>query len=255
MKVTYSDLNNKRILVTGATSGIGKQIIINLLEQGAQVIAHARQAGSKVEAVSKEIDQINADFNQRLEWCYFELDNLDQMKESIDALLEHGPIEGLVNNAGMANDQLLMRMKSTDINHLLNVNLNAAIHLTQLLSKNFLRAQDVSIVHISSIVGMMGNTAQTVYAASKAGLIGFSKSLAKELASRNIRSNVIAPGFIETKMSEAINEKAKEHYLNNIPLKRFGATKEVSTLACFLLSSASSYITGEVIKVDGGLYI
>jgi 3-oxoacyl-[acyl-carrier protein] reductase len=127
--------------------------------------------------------------------------------------------------------------------------------VTQALSRNFLRAENVSIVNMSSIVGLMGNASQAAYSASKAGLIGFSKSVAKELASRNVRCNVICPGFIQTDMTEALNEKAKEEYSKVIPLGRFGTTEEVASLTCFLLSKASSYMTGEVIKLDGGMYI
>ncbi len=127
--------------------------------------------------------------------------------------------------------------------------------VTQALSRNFLRAENVSIVNMSSIVGLMGNASQAAYAASKAGMIGFSKSVAKELASRNVRCNVICPGFIQTEMTEALNEKAKEEYSKSIPLARFGTATEVANLTSFLLSQASSYMTGEVIKVDGGLYM
>ena len=127
--------------------------------------------------------------------------------------------------------------------------------LTQTLSRGFLKAKNVSVVNVSSVVGLMGNPSQSAYAASKAGLIGFTKSLAKELAAKDVRCNAICPGFIETDMTEALDEKVKEQYLSGIPMKRFGKTEEVSQLVCFLLSQASSYITGEVIKIDGGLYI
>jgi len=165
------------------------------------------------------------------------------------------PISGLVNNAGISKDTLLLRLKPDEISSIIDTNLKGSMMVTQALSRNFLKAENVSIVHMSSIVGVMGNASQAAYAASKAGLIGFSKSVAKELASRNLRSNVICPGFIQTDMTDALHEKAKEEYSKSIPLGRFGTTEEVANLTCFLLSKASGYMTGEVIKIDGGLYI
>jgi 3-oxoacyl-[acyl-carrier protein] reductase len=146
-------------------------------------------------------------------------------------------------------------MKQEDVAQTIATNLTSAIMLTQILSRSFLKAENVSVVNISSIVGLMGNASQIAYSASKAGLIGFTKSYAKELASRNIRCNAICPGFITTDMTHALDEKVKEAYLNTIPLKRMGDPEEVASLVCFLLSKASSYITGETIKIDGGLYI
>ena len=163
-------------------------------------------------------------------------------------------MQGLVNNAGVSKDQLILKLKEEDIAYILDINLKGTINLTAVLSKHFLRQKEVSIVHMSSVVGLMGNKSQSVYAASKAGLIGFSKSIAKELASRKIRSNVICPGFIQTEMTEALSDKVKELYQAQIPMGEFGGSTEVANLTNFLLSSASGYITGEVIKVDGGLY-
>jgi len=178
------------------------------------------------------------------------------MKSELDAFIkENGAISGLINNAGISKDQLAMRVKEDDITSLLDVNLKSTMMLTNHLSKNFLRAKDVSVVNMSSVVGMMGNKSQTTYAASKAGLIGYTKSLAKELASRKIRVNAIAPGFISTDMTEELSDSAKAEYKGQIPMEEFGATNDVANLVLFLLSSASKYITGEVIKVDGGLYI
>jgi 3-oxoacyl-[acyl-carrier protein] reductase len=164
-------------------------------------------------------------------------------------------ISGLVNNAGISKDTLLLRLKETEIDQILDTNLKGAMLVTQALSRGFLKAENVSIVNMSSIVGLMGNPSQAVYAASKAGLIGFTKSVAKELASRNVRCNAVCPGFIATDMTDALNEKAKEEYLKSIPLGKMGSTSDVSNLVSFLLSQASRYITGEAIKIDGGLYI
>lgn len=165
------------------------------------------------------------------------------------------PSLALVNNAGISKDQIVLRMKEEDVVSTINTNLTSAIMLTQILSRSFLKAENVSVVNISSIVGLMGNASQIAYSASKAGMIGFTKSYAKELASRNVRCNAICPGFITTDMTHALDEKVKDAYLTSIPLKRMGDAEEVANLVCFLLSKASSYITGETIKIDGGLYI
>ena len=149
----------------------------------------------------------------------------------------------------------MLRVKPEDIDDLMNVNLNATMVLTNYLAKHLMKAQGASIVNMSSIVGLMGNTAQTVYAATKAGLIGYTKSMAKELSSRQVRCNAVCPGFIATDMTAALPDKAKEEYAKSIPLGRMGEAQDIANLVCFLLSNASGYITGEVIKIDGGLYI
>jgi 3-oxoacyl-[acyl-carrier protein] reductase len=251
MDFQFNDLKNKRVLVTGSTAGIGRDIALTLAAQGAKVILHARAESEKTNQISAQLKEMNAQF----EWAFFDMTDFATMQTEVERLLKVAPIEGLVNNAGVSKDQLIMRVKADDINFILDTNLKATIHLTSLLSKNFLRAQNSSIVHISSVVGMMGNNSQSLYAASKAGLIGFSKSVAKELASKNIRSNVIAPGFIETAMTGALDEKVKAKYFESIPMGKFGTGQDVAQLCCFLLSQASKYITGEVIKIDGGLYI
>ena len=186
----------------------------------------------------------------------FDITNTEEMKAALDRFnKETAQITGVVNNAGISRDQLVLRMKEEDVVATIDTNLKGAIMLTQVLSRSFLRAENVSIVNMSSVVGLMGNAGQIAYSASKAGLIGFTKSYAKELSSRNIRCNAICPGFIQTEMTETLDEKVKDTYLSSIPLKRFGDTDEVANLVNFLLSKASSYITGEAIKIDGGLYI
>jgi 3-oxoacyl-[acyl-carrier protein] reductase len=186
----------------------------------------------------------------------FDVTSSEQIKTAIDGFVkENGPISGLVNNAGISKDQIVLRLKEEDISQIIDTNLKGAILVTAALSRSFLKAENVSIVNMSSVVGLMGNASQISYSASKAGLHGFTKSYAKELASRNVRANAICPGFIHTDMTNTLDDKVKEAYLSQIPLNRWGETEDVANLTCFLLSQASSYITGEIIKIDGGLYI
>ncbi len=252
MIATYSDLKDKIILVTGAARGIGKSIALALSAQGAHVVFNYRGDESKAMSLKEELEKVGG----KATGLKFDVTDYESMTKAIDEFTKSvGPISGLVNNAGVSKDTLLLRLKPDEISSIIDTNLKGAMMVTQALSRNFLKAENVSIVHMSSIVGLMGNPSQAAYAASKAGLIGFSKSVAKELASRNLRSNVICPGFIQTDMTDALNEKAKEEYSKSIPLGRFGTSDEVANLTCFLLSRASSYLTGEVIKIDGGLYI
>ncbi len=252
MIATYSDLKDKVILVTGAARGIGKAIAGNLAAQGAHVVFNYRGDEAKAAALKEELEKAGG----KATGLKFDVTDYEAMTKAIDEFTKNvAPISGLVNNAGISKDTLLLRLKPDEISQIIDTNLKGAMLVTQALSRNFLRAENVSIVHMSSIVGLMGNASQAAYAASKAGLIGFSKSVAKELASRNVRSNVICPGFIQTEMTDALHEKAKEEYSKAIPLGRFGSTDEIASLTSFLLSKASGYMTGEVIKVDGGLYI
>jgi 3-oxoacyl-[acyl-carrier protein] reductase len=252
MSATYSDLKGKVILVTGAARGIGKSIALSLAEQGAHVVFNYRGDEEKALALKEELQQAGG----QATGLKFDVTDYEAMTTAIDDFTKNvAPISGLVNNAGISKDTLLLRLKPEEMSSIIDTNLKGAMMVTQALSRNFLRAENVSIVNMSSIVGLMGNASQAAYAASKAGLIGFSKSVAKELASRNVRCNVICPGFIQTDMTHALNEKAKEEYNKSIPLGRMGEASEVAQLTCFLLSRASSYLTGEVIKIDGGLYI
>jgi 3-oxoacyl-[acyl-carrier protein] reductase len=252
MIANFTDLKDKVILVTGAGRGIGKSIALALASQGAHVVFNYRGDEAKAAGLKEEFEKAGG----KASGLKFDVTDYEAMTKAIDEFTKTvAPISGLVNNAGISKDTLLLRLKPDEISQIIDTNLKGAMMVTQALSRNFLKAQDVSIVHMGSIVGVMGNPSQAAYAASKAGLIGFSKSIAKELASRNLRSNVICPGFIATDMTEALADKAKDEYEKSIPLARFGTTDEVANLTCFLLSRASSYITGEVIKIDGGLYI
>lgn len=254
MLATFSDLKEKKILITGATRGIGRSLAESLAKQGAFVVFNFREGKQQqAQELEGQLRELGAHDAKALP---FDITQTDSMREALETFTkEYGAIEGLVNNAGISRDQLVLRLKEEDLDQTLNTNLKAAIMLTQILTKGFMRAKNVSIVNVSSIVGLMGNPSQVAYAASKAGMIGFTKSYAKELSSRNVRCNAICPGFIKTEMTDSLDEKVKEQYLSGIPLKRFGETDEVGNLVCFLLSQASSYITGEVIKIDGGLYI
>jgi 3-oxoacyl-[acyl-carrier protein] reductase len=253
MIATYKDLENKTILITGASRGIGKTIAESLAAQKAHVVFNYRGDEVKARELAAHLEKLGA---AKVTALNFDVTNSEQMKAAIDEFHKtNEPISGLVNNAGISKDQIVLRIKDEDVSQILDTNLKSAIMLTTILSRTFLKATNVSVVSMGSIVGLMGNPGQIAYAASKAGLVGFTKSYAKELASRNIRANCICPGFIGTDMTEALDEKVKEAYLASIPLKRFGSTEEVASLVAFLLSQASSYITGETFKIDGGLYI
>lgn len=253
MITKYEDLREASILVTGASRGIGKMIATALAENGAHVIFNYRGDIDKANTLRDELLSCGA---SKVTALKFDITDFDAMKEAIDTFVKaEGPISKLVNNAGISRDQLAMRVKPQDIDDILTTNLKSTMVLTNHMSRQFLKSKEVSIVNMSSVVGLMGNTAQTVYAASKAGLIGYTKSFAKELGSRQMRCNAICPGFIATEMTENLAEKAKDEYKKAIPLGDYGNTEDVANLTLFLLSNASKYITGEVIKVDGGLYI
>lgn len=254
MNIIYPDLEKKIILVTGVTGGIGAEIISSLARQKAHIVFNYRPSHHK--AIHTLVEKLKSLGAIGVDALPFDITHEEQMEEQLLKFMKTaGPITGLVNNAGISKDQMILRLKKTDIAKTIDTNLIAPIMLTKILSRGFLKSKAVSIVNISSIVGLMGNASQIAYSASKAGLIGFTKSLAKELGSKNIRCNAICPGFIQTDMTENLDDKLKKMYLSQIALKRFGKGEEVSDLINFLLSQASRYITGEYIKVDGGLYI
>lgn len=254
MTTQYKDLKSKTILITGVLRGIGNEIACSLAEQGAHIVFNYREGQVELaNEFAKKLQKLGA---QKVSPLLFDLTNNKQITESIKTFLKNNePISGLVNNAGISKDQIVLRLKEEDIKKTIETNLTGSILVTSALSKNFLRTKNVSIINVSSVVGLMGNSSQISYSASKAGLIGFTKSIAKELASRNIRCNAICPGFIETDMTSKISEKVLSEYQESIPIKRMGTKQEVSNLINFLLSCDSSYITGEIIKIDGGLYI
>jgi len=250
---TYSDLKNKNILVTGATRGIGRAIALNLATQKAHVVFNYREhSQNEATTLAQEITDLGGTVTS----LNFDLTDPTTYNEPLNTFMsKNGPITGVVHNAGITQNQFILKTKEENVDAIFDTNVKGTILLTSFLAKSLIKAPDVSIVFISSIVGLSGNSSQSVYSASKAALIGFGKSIAKELSSRNIRSNIICPGFIATEMTSSLGEKLLQEYTETIPLKRVGKPTEVAELCAFLLSGASSYITGEVIKIDGGLYI
>ena len=244
------DLRDKVAIVTGASRGIGRDVALMLAARGAHVVAAARgdHAGDTVSAIGAAGGRAEAG----------SLDVTDSA--AVDALVtgvleRHGRIDILVNNAGIARDQLLMRMKRDDWDQVIATNLTAAFTCTQAVIKPMIKQRAGRIISISSVVGQVGNAGQSNYAASKAGLIGFSKALAREVASRGITVNVVAPGLIETDMTRAITGKAQGDWTAQIPLGRLGTTADVAAAVCFLASDEASYITGQVLAVNGGMYM
>jgi 3-oxoacyl-[acyl-carrier protein] reductase len=244
------DLSGKVAIVTGASRGIGRAVAATLASSGAHVVATARG-----ENAADAVAQIR-EAGHRAEAAVLEVTDESSIHALIGSVLErHGRIDILVNNAGIARDQLMLRMKRDDWDHVIATNLTAAFALTQAAIKPMLKQRTGRIINISSVVGQTGNAGQANYAASKAGLIGFSKALARELASRNITVNVVAPGLIETDMTKAITDKAHGDWTAQIPLGRLGTTADVAAAVSFLASDEASYITGQVLAVNGGMYM
>ena len=222
---------NKLALITGGTRGIGKQIALTFAKEGYNIAINYRTENDDLKKTKfKDCEQF--------------------VKQIVK---EFGNIDVLVNNAGITKDTLLMRMKEEDFKQVIDTNLVGTFNVTKNVITYMMKARNGRIINISSVVGISGNAGQTNYAASKAGIIGFTKSLAKEVASRNITVNAVAPGFIETQMTAVLKENIKEEIAKKIPLKRMGTTQDVANVVKFLASSDSSYITGQVIHVDGGM--
>lgn len=243
-------LEGKTTLITGAARGIGHAIAIKFARQGANVAFSVRVIDEKVKAFEIELQQLGvkakgyrsdaSDFN-------------DSDKLIQDVVADFGSLDVLVNNAGITKDGLMLRMTEEQWDAVINVNLKSVFNLTKAALKPMMRQKFGSIINITSVVGIRGNAGQANYAASKAGIIGFTKSIALELGSRNIRSNAIAPGFIETEMTAKLDQKMVEEWRKAIPLKRGGTTEDVANCAVFLASDMSKYITGQIIQVDGGM--
>ena len=241
---------NKIALITGATRGIGKQIAITLAENGFDIALNYRKENEDLENTKKEIEKIG----RKCVAVKGDVSSYEDCENFVkEVIAQYGKIDVLVNNAGITKDNLLMRMKKEDFEDVLNVNLVGTFNVTKNVIPYMMKERNGRIINISSVVGIAGNAGQTNYSASKAGIIGFTKSLAKEVASRNILVNAVAPGFIETNMTDVLKDEIKENIAKNIPLKRMGNAKDVANLVNFLVSNESSYITGQVINVDGGM--
>jgi 3-oxoacyl-[acyl-carrier protein] reductase len=244
------DLSERIAVVTGASRGIGRSIAEQLAAQGAIVVAAARGENARPTA-----DAIAAT-GGRAEAVSLDVTETGAAERLIASTIErHGRIDILVNNAGIARDQLMLRMKREDWDAVLATNLTAAFTLTQAVLKPMIRQRRGRIISISSVVGQRGNAGQANYAASKAGLIGFTKAVALEVASRGITANVVAPGLIETDMTRALTEQSRDEWASKIPLRRLGTSGDIASAVCFLASDEASYITGHVLAVNGGMYM
>jgi len=243
-------LEGKNVLITGGSRGIGKSIVEVLFNSGANV-------GFTFSSSELAANQIAQNLNSPSQKCIAyksDASKLNQCESLVDSFLnDFKTIDVLINNAGITKDNLLMRMGEDDFDKVIEVNLKSVFNMTKACQKVFLKNRKGSIINMSSVVGVKGNAGQSNYAASKSGIIGFSKSIAQELGSRSIRCNVIAPGFIKTEMTDNLSDSIIESWTENIPLKRPGESNDVANLCLFLASDLSSYITGQVINVDGGL--
>ena len=241
---------DKVALITGATRGIGKQIALTLSKQGYNIIVNYRKENEELANLKKEIEKNNVD-------CLLvqgDVSNFEDCERFVKQSVEKfGKIDVLVNNAGITKDMLLARMKKEDFAQVIDINLVGTFNVTKNVISYMMKARTGRIINISSVVGISGNAGQTNYSASKAGIIGFTKSLAKEVGTRNILVNAVAPGFIETDMTNILKDEIKDEISKNIPLKRMGNPEDVANVVKFLASDESSYITGQVINVDGGM--
>jgi 3-oxoacyl-[acyl-carrier protein] reductase len=243
-------LGGKVALVTGASRGIGRAIALRLAKEGAAVVLNYAGNASAAEEVRQQIVSTGG----RAMLAQADVSDAAAVEKMVkDAVEEFGQIDILVNNAGVTRDNLLMRMKEEDWDTVINTNLKGIFHCTKLISKLMMKKKSGRIVNMASVVGITGNAGQANYAAAKAGVIGFSKSIAKELASRGITVNMVAPGYIETDMTAVLPDKVREAMAGNIPLGRAGKPEDVADAVLFLVSDQASYITGQVIHVDGGM--
>lgn len=243
-------LKDKIALITGASSGIGKGIALKFAEEGAAVIINYNSNASEAEKLKEQIE--NAGGRASVYKC--NVTNYEEVEKMIKFVIdEYGRIDILVNNSGITKDNLIMKMSPEDFDSVVDTNLKGTFYTIKTATKYMMKQRSGKIINMASVVGITGNASQANYAASKAGVIALTKSVAKEYASRNINVNAIAPGYIETKMTDILSDKVKESILGSIPLKRQGKTEDVANLAVFLASDESAYITGQVINVDGGM--
>lgn len=241
---------SKVAFITGATRGIGRAIALELAKEGYNIALNYRTENEALETLKKEINELSVE-------CYPVQGDVSKAEDSermTKEIIEHfEQIDVLVNNAGITKDKLIQRMKEEEFTDVINVNLVGTFNITKNVIKYMTKKRYGKIINISSVVGISGNAGQSNYAASKAGIIGFTKSIAKELASRNITANAVAPGFIQTDMTNVLKDEVKEAIEGTIPLKRLGTAEDVAKVVKFLASDDSNYITGQVINVDGGM--
>jgi 3-oxoacyl-[acyl-carrier protein] reductase len=245
-----SDVKNLNVIITGGSRGIGKGIALAFAKKGANIAFTYSSSSSSASTLEKQLNSFgikSKSYKSDASSYNESIDLVNKISSDFDS------IDVLINNAGITKDNLLMRISEDDFDDVINVNLKSVFNMTKAVQKIMLKQRKGSIINMSSVVGLKGNAGQSNYAASKAGIIGFSKSIALELGSRNIRTNVIAPGFIETEMTEKLTEETIKQWRNGIPLKRGGTVGDVANLCLFLASDSSSYITGQVINVDGGM--
>jgi len=243
-------LENKNAIITGATRGIGRGIAVEFAKQGANVAFTYSSSVDAANALETELNALGIKA-KGYQSNAAEFDTAQELAKEI--LKEFGSIDVLVNNAGITKDNLLMRISEDDFDKVIEVNLKSVFNMTKAVIRPMMKQRAGSIINMSSVVGLKGNAGQSNYAASKAGILGFSKSVALELGSRNIRSNVIAPGFIETEMTGKLDEATVQSWRDSIPLKRGGSPEDIANACVFLASDMSSYITGQTLSVDGGM--
>ena len=243
-------LEGKTAIITGATRGIGRGVALIFAQQGANVAFTYSSSVEAANQLEKDLQQMGV----KAKGYQSDAADFNQAQEFVDDVLAYfGNIDVLINNAGITKDNLLMRMSEEDFDKVIEVNLKSVFNMTKAVQRTMLKNRKGSIINMSSVVGVKGNAGQANYAASKAGVVGFSKSVALELGSRNIRCNVIAPGFIETEMTAKLGEEVIKGWADAIPLKRGGTPEDVANACVFLASDMSAYITGQVIHVDGGM--
>ncbi len=246
-------LKGKTALITGGTAGIGKAIACLYAENGADVAIFGTNQ-ERAEQALKEIEACKADPQQKCAYYLVDVSKSKEVESSVEQILKNwGKVDILVNNAGITRDNLLMKMTEEDWDLVVDVNLKSVYNTCKVLTRPMMKARSGAIINITSVIGLTGNAGQANYAASKSGMIGFSKSLAKELASRGIRINCVAPGYIETQMTQVLSDQVKEAILSKIPLSRIGQPRDIAHAALFLASDLANYITGQVITVDGGM--
>lgn len=240
------EIKGKNIFITGSTRGIGLAMAHQFVSLGANIVLNGRSA------ISDDLVASFADYGVTVVAISGDVSEASDAKRMVSEAIEHlGSVDVLVNNAGITNDKLMLKMTEEDFERVLKINLTGAFNMTQAVLKPMSKARQGAIINVSSVVGLTGNIGQANYAASKAGLIGFTKSVAREVAARNVRVNAIAPGFIESDMTDVLSEKMQEQILGQIPMKRIGKAQEVAQLASFL--AGQDYITGQVIAIDGGM--